>query len=150
MALAPDPVHPSVGGALVRGVERRAAQRLALFGGVAASPSAVVVREGDERDRTLVAALADRDGGRRVPAAPLLIAEVGGIAVAAIGVLDRRVVVDPAGGATGAVALHAAVDRLQAVAAEQRGPARRRRTAARVRRATGRGEATGAGLAPTA
>jgi hypothetical protein len=112
----------------LRGTERRAGLRSALLG--ASRPAVdVAVRSATDADRAALAHLASLDGGR-VPGAPLLLAERAGVAVAAIGILDRRVIADPSADAT------AAIDRLQALAAEQRGPVRRRRWAARLRRGT--------------
>lgn len=114
------------GAAGVRGVERRAALRGGLLG--AGRPTGeVVVRETTDADRPALRRLAAVDGGR-IPRAPLLIAEQGGVVTAAIGVLDRHVIADPA------VDAQVAVDRLQAHAAERRGRERRRRWAGRLRR----------------
>ena len=134
------------GAASVRGTERRAALRSGLLGATQI-PADVVVRPATDADRTALGHLASLDGGR-VPGAPLLVAERAEVVVAAIGVLDRRVVADPSSDAS------AAIDRLQAAAAERRGPERRRRWAARLRRRTTtvRGAVTTAGRsdAPTA
>lgn len=107
-----------------------------MLGGRAARTAGVVVRDAGALDGPALARLAEQDGGR-TPRAPVLVAEAGGAVVAAIGVLDRRVLADPG------VPTDGAVDRLQAVAAELRGPERRRRWAARLRR-TGRPTPTGA------
>jgi hypothetical protein len=113
-----------------RAVDRRADARLAMLGGRARRPDDLVIREAGALDAAALARLAEQDGGR-VPRSPVLLATVADAPVAAIGVLDRRVLADPT------VDTDAAVDRLQAIAAERRGPERRRRVAAWLRRTGG-------------
>jgi hypothetical protein len=116
---------------LTRAMDRRAAVHSALL---SRSPAAAAGADGPVRVRPATVADADALGAlaqldsARVPAEPLLVAEVDGRAVAAIGVRDRRVVADPWLRTT------VAVDALQAAAAELRGPERRRGWTARLSR----------------
>jgi hypothetical protein len=122
-------VSPALGGALARGVDRRAQIHRSLLargtavGGGAGGP--LEIRPSRPSDVGALADLAQLDSAR-VPAEPLLVAEHGGRVVAAIGVLNRRVIADPW------LPTAAAVDLLQAAAAEARGPERRRRWSARL------------------
>jgi hypothetical protein len=122
-------VSPALGGALSRGIDRRAqihrsllARGTAVVGG-AGGP--VEIRPARPSDVGALADLAQLDSAR-VPAQPLLVAEHGGRVVAAIGVRDRRVIADPW------LPTATAVELLQAAAAEARAPARRRRWSARL------------------
>jgi len=117
-----------LGAAGVRGVDRRAAVRHAMLGGRPAARRDLTVRLAGDADAPLLRFLAERDPAGRVPAAPVLLAESAGVAVAAIGVRDRRVLADPMADTA------QAVDRLQSRAAELRGPLRRQRWAARLGR----------------
>lgn len=117
-----------LGAAGVRGVDRRAAVRHAMLGGLPAVRRDLTVRLAEDADAPLLRFLAERDPAGRAPSAPVLLAESGGVAVAAIGVRDRRVLADPMADTT------QAVERLQSRAAALRGPLRRQRWAARLRR----------------
>ncbi|MDO9408388.1 hypothetical protein, partial [Patulibacter sp.] len=108
------------------GVERRAALRHGLLGGRPGAAQTVALRVAGDADADAIRLLAERDGTGRRPGAPLLLAERDGVPVAAIGVLDRRVLADPTTDTAHAV------DRLQARAAEVRGPLRRARWATRL------------------
>ncbi|WP_022930045.1 hypothetical protein [Patulibacter americanus] len=122
-------VSPALGGAPARGVDRRARIHRSLLargtavGGGAGGP--LEIRPSAPADVDALADLAQLDSAR-VPAEPLLVAEHGGRIVAAIGVLDRRVIADPW------LPTATAVDLLQAAAAEARGPERRRRWSVRL------------------
>lgn len=104
------------------------ATRLALLGGRAAGRRDLAIRLAGDADAPVIRFLAERDPAGRAPGTPLLVAEADGVAVAAIGIRDRRVLADPMADTA------AAVDRLQARAAELRGPLRRERWAARMGR----------------
>ncbi|WP_210491016.1 hypothetical protein [Patulibacter sp. SYSU D01012] len=119
----------AVGGALARGVERRADLSARLLGAARGTGGAgrPTLRRATAADGLPLAALARRDG-QPVPGAPLLVAQWGDELVAAIGVLDRRVIAEP-------WAVDAGVaDALQGAAAELRGGVRRARWAAAMRR----------------
>ncbi|CAB4956984.1 unannotated protein [freshwater metagenome] len=121
-------VVDAAGAAGVRGTARRADVRHALLGGRPADARPIALRPAGDADVETLRFLAGRDGADRIPGAPVLLAERDGVPVAAIGVRDRRVLADPMADTTDAV------DRLQARAAELRGPLRRARWAARLRR----------------
>jgi hypothetical protein len=116
---------------LARALDRRVAVHSALLtrspavAGGAGGP--IRVRPATVADAGALDALAQLDSAR-APAEPRLLAEIDGRAIAAIGVLDRRVVADPW------VPTAAAVEALQAAAAELRGPERRRRWTTRLLR----------------
>lgn len=120
--------HPaaSVVDTVSRGVERRIAQRSALLGASGRPTATFRLREALPADDPVLHELAVLDEDA-VPAAPRLVAEVDGRVVAAIGILDRRVIADPF------VRAADAVEGLQAVAAEMRGPLRRARRARSLR-----------------
>ncbi|MSW52518.1 MAG: hypothetical protein F2817_16725, partial [Actinobacteria bacterium] len=115
--------------AFLRGVDRRADLHARLLGAGSRTPDdALVLRRATDEDRPALRALAAREG-RGVPREPVLLAEAVGRPIAAIGLTDRRVIVDPAW-PTGR-----AVDALQAAAAEHSPwPARVARLRAAVRR----------------
>ncbi|MEV4419324.1 hypothetical protein AB0L40_05020 [Patulibacter sp. NPDC049589] len=118
------------GGPVARGVARQAELRSALLGGRPSLDGAGdwTIRTANAGDGPALARLADLDSATRIPSEPVLLAEVAGTPVAAIGILDRRVIADPW------IPTAAAVDLLQANAAELRGAARRRAWAERLRR----------------
>ena len=102
--------------AFLRGVDRRAEMRAALLGaagpardGHAGRPE---LRPAVPDDALVLAGIARRDPGARMPAEPVLVAEVAGTPIAAIGLADRRVIADPDWPTM------RAVDALQAAAAE--------------------------------
>jgi hypothetical protein len=123
----PIPTSTIAPGPAARGVERRAAVQRALLGVRADERAAWTIRPAHAGDAAALHRLAELDDAA-VPREPLLLAEVDGIAVAAIGVLDRRVIADPW------TPTAAAVDLLQAAATELRGAERRRRWTARLGR----------------
>lgn len=116
------------GGAVARGVARQAELRHALLGGRPDDEADWTIRTATAADGPALARLADLDSATRIPSEPLLVAEVAGTPVAAIGILDRRVIADPW------TPTAPAVDLLQAAATELRGAARRRAWAERLRR----------------
>lgn len=118
-----------LGGPLARGVERRADLSARLLGAARGTGGAgrPTLRRATAADGLALAALARRDG-QPVPGAPLLVAQWDDELVAAIGVLDRRVIAEPWAVDAGTV------DALQGAAAELRGAARRARWVATVRR----------------
>lgn len=142
-------VSPALGGALARGVDRRAElHRSLLARGTAVGPfgpggagGPLSIRRSAPADVDALRDLAQLDSAR-VPAEPLLVAEHGGRLVAAIGILNRHVIADPW------LPTATAVDLLQLAAAEARGPERRRRWGARMPWGAGaRSRRTAAGAA---
>lgn len=117
-------------GPAARAVERRAAVHHALLGARAVERGAWTIRPAHAGDAPALDRLAELDDAR-VPCEPLLVTEVDGVAVAAIGVLDRRVIADPW------TPTAAAVDLLQAAATALRGAERRRRWTGRLGRSRG-------------
>jgi hypothetical protein len=98
---------------------------------LAGTPS-LVVRHATPADDRAIRALRSRDPGARALAPPFLVAEQAGVAVAAIGIRDRRIVAEPF------VDAARAIDRLQAVATEERSRLRRERwSPRRLRRPRG-------------
>jgi hypothetical protein len=116
MSPTPDRRHPAPpsapADAYLRGVDRRSELRAALLTGRPHGPHAPFeLRPSTEADVEAVRGVAGRDSSV-VPDGPLLLAEVAGTVIAAIGLENRRVVADPFWPTA------RAVDALQAAAAE--------------------------------
>jgi hypothetical protein len=116
MSPIPDHRHPAPpsapADAFLRGVDRRSELRAALLTGGPQDPHGPFeLRPATEADLPALRGVAGRDS-QTLPDGPLLLAEVAGTVIAAIGLENRRVVADPFWPTA------RAVDALQAAAAE--------------------------------
>ncbi|WP_210495641.1 hypothetical protein [Patulibacter sp. SYSU D01012] len=86
--------------AFLRGVDRHSDLRATLLGARADGPDDAgagrpELRPAHPDDALVLAGIARRDPGARMPAEPVLVAVVAGTPIAAIGLGDRRVIADP-------------------------------------------------------